>query len=113
MSNFGKFTPFSTEYQCNQGKLGLIFKGRSLTQLNGFIGCYYIKFENRFFLDKDTVAAFQVYAKNNNKAELDKLKLKLWIPFWADLLHMDFPLCITPDILHQCHKGVFKSYMIK
>ncbi|KAG8690080.1 hypothetical protein FRC08_010676, partial [Ceratobasidium sp. 394] len=60
---------------------------------------------------EDTVAAFQAYASTGNKAELCELHLKPWMPFWADLPHVDFPSCITPDILHQLHKGVFKDYV--
>lgn len=61
---------------------------------------------------EDTVAAFRAYTKTGNKAELRQLNLKPWIPFWADLLHVDFPSCITPDLLHQMHKGIFKSYVV-
>ncbi|KAG9079843.1 hypothetical protein FRC06_007392 [Ceratobasidium sp. 370] len=62
---------------------------------------------------EDTVAAFQAYASTNNKAELSELNLKPWMPFWMDLLHVDFPSCITPNILHQLHKGVFKDYIVE
>ncbi|QRV89358.1 Zn-finger protein [Ceratobasidium sp. AG-Ba] len=36
------------------------------------------------------------------------MDLRLYIPFWAKLPYVRFGSCLTPDLLHQLYKGMYK-----
>jgi hypothetical protein len=61
---------------------------------------------------EEMLATLRKYERTKNMAELHWHGLKPWWPFWADLLHVNIAACITPDMLHQLHKGLFKTHVM-
>ncbi|KAI1783127.1 hypothetical protein LXA43DRAFT_977266 [Ganoderma leucocontextum] len=63
--------------------------------------------------DQDVVwETIQAAARGEKPAEFKDLGLRLIDPFWKDLPHCNIFACITPDLLHQLHKGVFKDHTV-
>ncbi|KAF8606951.1 hypothetical protein BDV93DRAFT_436496 [Ceratobasidium sp. AG-I] len=60
-----------------------------------------------------TLAAIDRYQTTGRTRGLIQLGLKPWWPWWANLPGVDFSRCITPDLLHQWHKGLFKGHAMK
>ena len=65
---------------------------------------------------RDPETTLRILAEQSRGEKPDEFKnhsLRPINPFWVDLPHCDIFSCITPDILHQLHKGVFKDHIVK
>jgi hypothetical protein len=60
----------------------------------------------------DTVRILRDQATGLAPEEFVTQGLRAVWPFWTDLPFCDIFSCITPDILHQLHKGLFKDHLV-
>ncbi|KAI6010449.1 hypothetical protein EDC04DRAFT_2871203 [Pisolithus marmoratus] len=62
----------------------------------------------------DTLKTLQCKQRNKQSRKFDAEGLHaVYKPFWKDLPFMDIFACITPNILHQLHKGVFHDHLLQ
>ncbi|KAH9951748.1 hypothetical protein B0H21DRAFT_775908 [Amylocystis lapponica] len=64
---------------------------------------------------RDPVTTERVLAEaahGEKPAEFQEHGIRLVDPFWKNLPLCDIFACITPDLLHQLHKGVFKDHLV-
>ncbi|EKM57347.1 uncharacterized protein PHACADRAFT_194904 [Phanerochaete carnosa HHB-10118-sp] len=62
---------------------------------------------------KQTAKKLKRAAAGEKTADFREDGLRPVNPLWANLPHADIFVCITPDILHQLHKGMFKEHVVK
>lgn len=71
-------------------------------------------FHSELRLPEETLRVIRNYIEQRpgSSEAFNKLNLRNnWKPFWAKLPHTNIHVSITPDILHQLHKGVFKDHL--
>src|SRR5438128_1435838 len=62
----------------------------------------------------DTLKTLEHRRKNKQLVKFDVEGLcEVYDPFWKDLPFTDIFACITPDILHQLHKGLFHDHLVQ
>jgi len=62
----------------------------------------------------DTLKTLGRMRRNKRSSKFDKEGLReVFEPFWKDLPFTDISACITPDILHQLHKGIFHDHLVQ
>jgi Plavaka transposase len=62
---------------------------------------------------KETLDLLRKQSQGEKPSGFTSQNLRPINPFWSDLPHCNIFSCITPDILHQLHKGVFKDHTAK
>jgi nitrogen fixation-related uncharacterized protein len=60
---------------------------------------------------KDTRRVLSEQSRGLKPPEFQQHNLRPLNPFWTDLPYCDIHTCITPDLLHQLHKGVFGDHV--
>ncbi|PPQ76233.1 hypothetical protein CVT24_009444 [Panaeolus cyanescens] len=61
---------------------------------------------------KKTLNLIQRQIRGQRLTAFKSQNLRLVLPFWKDLPHCNIYTSITPDILHQLHKGLFKDHVV-
>ena len=62
----------------------------------------------------DTLKTLERRRKNKQSIKFDVEGLReVYDPFWKELPFTDIFACITPDILHQLHKGLFHDHLVQ
>ena len=62
----------------------------------------------------DTLKTLERRRKNKQSIKFDAEGLReVYDPFWKELPFTDIFACITPDILHQLHKGLFHDHLVQ
>ncbi|KAJ7757903.1 hypothetical protein B0H16DRAFT_1822559 [Mycena metata] len=51
-------------------------------------------------------------SKGQHPPEFKTQNLRPVVPFWANLPHCDIFSCMTPDILHELHNGLFGDHLV-